>query len=252
MIRKRYRKKSGLGTMVAISAIVHLALYFFLVYYHFPAFPLKQEVTYYVDVVNLPVASPQAGSPASPPAAAPAPAKLPEMGQPAPPSSPGAKPLLSPAPQKATPAKPADQADSSKEFEERMKNMQRDMEERRQNKTIEDMRKRVAGHERAGVPGGAGTEAGSDYANYIQSRLKDALAVTISYQSRNPEIVVRLTIGRNGKVVNYVVEKSSHDRIFEQAVALAISRAEKTFPPPPGNREFVHGFIFKPEGVGKK
>lgn len=247
MIRKRYRKESGLGTMIALSAIVHLALYFFLVYYHFPAFPLKQEVTYYVDVVNLPVASPQAGSPAFPPTAAPAPAPaIPaEMKQPAPPSAPGAKPARTPAPQ-ATPQ------ESGREFEERIRSMQREAEDRRQNAAYEELRKRVAGRERAGVPGGTGTEAGSDYANYIQSRLKDSLAVTISYQSRNPEVVVRLTIGRNGKVVNYVVEKSTRDRVFEEAVALAVSRAERTFPPPPGNREFVHGYIFKPEGVGKK
>ncbi|MBI1922098.1 MAG: TonB family protein [Geobacter sp.] len=246
MIRRRYRKETGLGTMVALSAIVHLALYFFLVYYHFPAFPLKQEVTYYVDVVNLPVAYPQAGSPASPPAAAPtpAPAKSPEMRQPEPPSLPGTKSLRSPTPQAAP-------QESGREIEDRIRSIQRKVEESRQSAALDDLRKRVSGRERAGVPGGTGTEAGSDYANYIQARLKNALDGNISYQSRNPEVVVRLTIGRNGKVVNYVVEKST-DRVFEEVVALAVSRAEKTFPPPPGNREFVQGFIFKPKEVVKK
>lgn len=233
--------------MVTLSTVVHLALYFFLVFYHFPSLRPAQEVTYYVDVVNLPVAAPQAGSPVSPAVAPSAPARPAEGTQPALPAPPAMKPARGP----AAAGQPG-QIDSGREFEDRIRSMQRNQEERRQSDALDELRKRMAARDRAGVPGGAGAEAGSDYANYVQSRLKDALAATINYQTRNPEVVVRLTIGRNGKVAGYVVEKSSRDRLFEEAVAQAVSRAEKTFPPPPGNREFVHGFIFRPEGVGKK
>ena len=72
--------------MVCYSAIVHLVVYFFLLEFHFPAH-FKEAPVYYVDVLDLPVANPQAGTPSQgasppppPPPAAPAP---PEMTLPA-------------------------------------------------------------------------------------------------------------------------------------------------------------------------
>ena len=102
------------------------------------------------------------------------------------------------------------------------------------------------------MPGATGTEAGSDYGSYIQSRLKDAFALTIASSSRNPMVVARLTIDRNGKVIGFRIERSSGDKVFEDSVARAVDRASANFPPPPGSKEFQQGFVFKPEGVGIK
>jgi len=95
-------------------------------------------------------------------------------------------------------------------------------------------------------------EAGSDYAGYIRSRLTDAFRTTISFQTKNPEVMVRLTINRTGKVAGIKLERSSNDRIFEDAVINAIVKAEQTFVPPPGGGRFEYSFRFAPEGVSKK
>ena len=56
------RKNGTLWAMVCWSAIAHLIVWFFLLNFSFPThFP--EAPVYYVDVVNLPVAHPQAGMP---------------------------------------------------------------------------------------------------------------------------------------------------------------------------------------------
>jgi colicin import membrane protein len=120
---------------------------------------------------------------------------------------------------------------------------------------LEALQKKVAGSGmggRPGIPGGKGMEAGSDYAGYIRSRLTDAFKTTIAFQTKNPEVMVRLTIDRNGKVTGRKLERSSNDRIFEDAVINAIVKAEQTFVPPPGGGKFEYSFRFAPEGVSKK
>jgi colicin import membrane protein len=102
------------------------------------------------------------------------------------------------------------------------------------------------------MPGGTGTEAGSDYASYIQSRLRDAFKMTIAHQSRKPEVVVQMFISRYGKLSSYRILRSSGDKVFEDAVARAIRIAAENFPPPPNRKEFQQGFIFRPEGLEKK
>jgi colicin import membrane protein len=95
-------------------------------------------------------------------------------------------------------------------------------------------------------------EAGSDYAGYIRSRLTDAFRTTIAFQTKNPQVMVRLTIDQSGKVAGVKLERSSKDRIFEDAVMNTIAKAEQTFIPPPGGGKFEHSFRFAPEGVSKK
>jgi colicin import membrane protein len=165
---------------------------------------------------------------------------------------PAAKQAQTPATQPAKTPKPA--PETSREFEERIAQMEREAETRHASAALDALRKRVAVGDKgqAGMPGAAGTEAGSDYASYIQSRLRDAFKTTIAYASKVPEVTVRLTIGRNGRVIKSRIERSSGDPLFEDAVLKAIGKAEKSFPPPPGSGEFEHGFVFKPQGVGKK
>jgi colicin import membrane protein len=65
-------------------------------------------------------------------------------------------------------------------------------------------------------------------------------------------VVIRLRIDRFGKVIGFRIERSSGDKVFEDSVSRAVNSASENFPPPPGRKEFHQGFIFKPEGVGKK
>ncbi|QSV46690.1 TonB family protein [Geobacter benzoatilyticus] len=252
MSRTRPPRDTGLGWGFAVSFAIHASLAAFILFFRFssPA-PLETPV-YYVDVVNLPVASPQAGSPST--GGTPEPATI------APPPQPAEMAL----PRKHTMAKAvapknsasSRESDANRAFEERMAKLQEAIEERRQEAALDALRRKAAGSgrkpERVGTPGGTGKEAGSDYASYIQSRLTDAFQSTIAHQSKTPEMVVRLTIDAGGRVIRKRIERSSGDRIFDESVFKAIDRAEKTFVPPPGGGEFEYGFIFKPQGVGKK
>ncbi|CAG0972439.1 energy transducer TonB [Geobacter sp.] len=251
MSRTRSPRDTGLGWGLAVSCAVHVSLAAFVLLHRFSSPPPLEAPVYYVDVVNLPVASPQAGSPVT--GGSPLPA--------APPPPP--KPAEMALPQKHPPTKagthksaPPRESDTGKDFEERMAKLQRAIEERRQEATLDALRSKTAGSgrqpERVGTPGGTGKEAGSDYASYIQSRLTDAFQSTIAHQSKAPEVVVKLTIDAGGHITRKRIERSSGDRIFEESVFKAIARAEKTFVPPPGGGEFEYGFIFKPQGVGKK
>ena len=237
------------GWMLLASLAIHLACYILLVKFHYYSLPLTEGPVYYVDVVNLPVANPRAGTPSTAGGAPPSPERE-EMAVPA------------PAPQKATakpksPAakKPAAPAETSRQFEERMAKIEQEVAAKQFKATLDALQKKVAGSSkggRTGIPGGKGMEAGSDYAGYIRSRLTDAFRTTISFQTKNPEVMVRLTIDRTGKVAGIKLERSSKDRIFEDAVINAIVKAEQTFVPPPGGGKFEYSFRFAPEGVSKK
>jgi colicin import membrane protein len=248
-MRLRPKKEFGLVYAITCSLLAHVA--FFAAFSFLDFFRMAQpNVTpvYYVDMVNLPVANPRSGSPS----------QRGSSTTPAPPetskemSSPVTPPQKLPVP---TPEKkiPEPRAESEKEFRERFARLEKKVEGQQTESAIDKLRAKVAaGSGRAGMPGGTGTEAGSDYGSYIQSRLRDAFEKTIASGSKNPMVVVRLTIDKGGKVIGYRIERSTGDKVFEDSVARAVYRAEENFPPPPGRKEFQQGFIFKPEGVGKK
>ncbi|WP_298439921.1 energy transducer TonB [Geobacter sp.] len=252
MNRTSVSPERGLGWGIAASLILHAVLFSAVLFARFPSPSLQEAPVYYVDVVNLPVASPRAGSPT-----------VAGGGAPEPPPPPAPKPEMA-LPRKPLPVKgalpgrqkPAPAEESSREFEQRLAKLQGAADERHQEAALDALRKRVAGSARstgeAGMPAGTGTQAGSDYASYIQSRLRDAFRSTIAYQTRSPELVIRLTIEPSGRISRQRIERSSGDLIFEDSVSKAIARAEKTFPPPPGGTTFEAGFIFRPQGVGKK
>lgn len=248
------RKDGRLGVMVCWSAVIHLAVYLFLLYFHFPA-RYQEAPVYYVELTNLPVANPQAGTPGGaeqtlapappPPPVPPAPR---EMTLPAKPSEKAPNRQTTPAPNKETEAKKA-----AREFEERMERMEREAAARHAADAIAALRKGGATKGPAGMPGATGTEAGSDYASYIRSRLEDAFRTVDTFKPDPGKVViVRLTIDRSGRIVGQRYEQYSNDQMFNEAVTRAIARAEKEFRPPPGGGQFEHGFVFKPQGVGKK
>ena len=242
----RLLKSGDIRPMVCISAIVHIAVFFILLEFHFPS-RFKEAPVYYVDILDLPVAKPQAGTPSraehpqpSPPPALAAPR---EMTLPA-----------KPAPQKpaAAPTRKTEAAESAEEFDKRMADLEKKAAAKRIDDAVNALRNNGAPKGPVGMPGATGTEAGSDYASFIRSRLEDAFRATIAFQSRKPEVLVKLTISRHGRVVRQQIVKSTRDRIFEDSVARAIVNAEQHLRPPPSGSQFEIIVKFSPQGIGKQ
>jgi colicin import membrane protein len=246
------RRYPGPGGMFTLSLVCHLAIFSLIIWANADSVfkPAEEPVTY-VDMVTLPVASPQAGTPVAAqeklpqPAAAPAPPPAPAatMALPAPKS----KPKLAP-PVKGKTEKQAPPVEDGREFKERLEKLERQAEDKRQAEVLARLRK--GGGKAVGMPGATGTQAGSDYSSYIQSRLKDAFKDVIASQTAAPQVLVRITIGTDGRISGYRVEKKSGDPIFDDAVSRAVTLAGRSFKPPPGGVPFERVFRFKPEGVG--
>lgn len=254
-----HRTEQGPGWMFLSSFLLHALIFFLVTQFHsFLPAPIEEPV-YYVDVVNLPVAAPQAGSATPGTAPAPAapvapPAPKPAMALPVKPADKGTAKSTAP----AKPAKPAAQGGKSPSdveeaarLNERLNRLARDAEAKHEAAALEAIQRKVAAGGRAGMPAGSGTQAGSDYGSYIQSRLRDALTQTIAYQSKRPEAAVRLVIDKNGKLVRSVMERSSRDTLFNDSVLRAIDKAKASFPPPPAGKQFEKLFVFNPEEVSK-
>jgi len=238
-------KDSGLGVTTALSVAFHAAAFAFLVWWqqHIPTLGPVQT-TYYVDVVNLPVAHPQAGNPTQT-----GHEETPAPPTPAPPAMTVPAPSFKPVTGKKT-AQPAE--DTAAAFQERLAKLESKADEQRQSAAFDALKKKVSLRGKVGMPSGTGNETGSDYTAYLHSRLKDAFRETISYQSKAPFVMMRLTIDGNGKIIRSRVEKSSGDKVFELSVTRAVALAEQTIVPPPGRTVYEGAFVFKPQGVSQK
>jgi TonB family protein len=243
---------AGMGVSFIISTVIHLAVFLLLLWWGqlFPPTMAVQE-TYYVDVVNLPVANPRAGSPTQ---------KGNEAEAPPPPPAPEHPLSMPPPPQPnvkgrtATTGKPEKrETPSDAAFAERMAKLENKAASQQEEAALEQLRKKLkaTGSGRAGMPTGSGSEAGSDYTAYVQSRLKDAFYQTITYSSKNPEVAVRLYIDTDGKVIRQKIEKTTGDPTFELAVLRAIEKAGDKLVPPPNRKVFEGAFIFKPQGISR-
>jgi colicin import membrane protein len=213
------------------------------------------QETYYVDIVHLPVSAPQTGlsmqksGDANMPSQ-PAPVPTPSMTVPHPPK------VTQKTTQKLTrPTKPAnaqESAETESAFAERMEKLEKNNEAKREEAVLEKLRNKVtAGNSKVGAPTANGAEAGARYTDYIKARLEDALKLTSSYTSKNPEIAVRLTIATDGRISKMKIERSSGDATFELAVRRAIDLASEKFTAPPNHTVFENGFVFKPKGITK-
>lgn len=242
------RKTGGLWVTVCFSALIHLAVFFFIQNFQFYS-NISSGPTYYVDILDLPVANPQAGTShkgeSGPPLSAASPPPKQEMALPAKPS---------PRQAKAKPEKSADSKETAREFEDRIRRIEQEASARHEATALEAVRKRVAGSRTVGIPGGTGNEAGSDYPSYIRSRLEDAFRMEDTFKpDPGKVVVVKIVIDRNGRIILPLrYEKRSNDQMFNDAVSRAIARAEKEFKRPPGGGQIECGFVFKPQGVGKK
>jgi colicin import membrane protein len=249
MIQRKGRYP-GPGGMFALSLCCHLAVYLLIWWCQLlPAFHSDEEPVTYVDMVTLPVASPQAGVPTAPaPQAAPLPAPVPAS-PPAAMTMPKAK---LPAKAQAKPLKGAGEqsaAEDERQFSERMAKLARQQaEDKRQSDVLDRLRKKSG--VKPGMPGATGTQAGSDYAAYVQSRLKDAFIREVTASPvKSPMVIATITIERDGRI-DYRVEKNSGDPLFDDAVARAVTVAGQSLKPPPGGVQFRQRFRFRPEGVG--
>jgi colicin import membrane protein len=248
MTKELKRHEPALSGMLCGSLLLHVGLFVLVATFRLLPPPAVEEPVYYVDIVNLPVANPRPGTPApATPEAAPAPAAEPSSLSLPPKSTDKTTPVPA-----QKPAKPGEDA-AARELAERLARLERDREAREEAAALEALRKKLAAKSgAAGMPKAGGGEAGSDYGAYVQSRLKDALASTIVYQSKKPEAAVRLYIDKKGKLVRFVIEKSSRDKLFDDAVVRAITKAKANFPPPPGGSDFEKLFVFSPEEVGRR
>lgn len=250
MIPRQAKRDAGFGVSFFISTVIHLAVFLLVLWWSRFAPPMTRQEIYYVDVLNLPVADPRAGSPTQ---------KGDDTEQ-APPVRSGEGSMALPAPPKpevagkvAKPAAKENTAGSEAEaLAEKMAKLESKVEARQQEEALARLRNKVkSGSGRSGMPAANGQEAGSDYTAYIQSRLKDAFRETISYSSKNPEMVVRLFIDSDGKLSRRKAERSSGDRTFEIAVLRAIDLASEKFTPPPTHKVFEGVFVFKPQGISQ-
>lgn len=239
------RKDTGLGVASALSVAFHAAAFAFLVWWQQLIPHLGPvQTTYYVDVVNLPVAAPRSGSPTDtgneekpvPPAPAPQSMTTPAIASK---TAPGKKPATTPTAESAA-------------FQERMAKLEGKVDAQRQTAAFEALRKKVAARGKVGMPRGTGAESGSDYTAYLHSRLKDAFRDTISYQTKAPFVMVRITIDGDGRIIRTRIEKSTGDKAFELSVMRAITLAEQAIVPPPSKTVYEGAFVFKPQGVTQR
>jgi type IV secretory pathway VirB10-like protein len=255
MSSRAARIDTGVGVSFITSAVIHLAVFLLLVFSGglIPRQFAIQE-TYYVDMVTLPTAAPEPGSPAQESEAASQPANPP---LPTPPVV--AQPPARSAPKApASTAKPSPQQEpavTDSDFAERMAKLESSTEARREAEVLAKLRSKVkaAAPAKVGTPGTSGAEAGVRYADYIKSRLEDALKVTIRFDptKKNPEVAVRLIISAEGKLSKKTFEREGDDSIFFNAVKGAIELASEKFPPPPNRTAFESGFVFRPKGIAR-
>lgn len=249
MITRQANTDTGLGASLFISTVIHLAVFLLVFWFgRFAADDMRLQETYYVDVVNLPVAAPRAGSPTQ---------KGNDVEKPPSPRA-AENAMALPAPKKVeTKAKTAKVKEAeleSKAFAERMAKLESKAEAQRGEAALERSLARIKsqGSGRSGMPAGSGTDAGSDYTAYIKSRLEDALENNTNSSTKNPVMEVRLFIDTNGKLTRRKTERSSGDRSFEISVLAAIDKASSKFPPPPNHKMYEGVFIIKPQGINLK
>lgn len=258
------KRDQGLSGMLIASLVVHLVVFFGFSYIAVTGTMKIAEQVCYVDVVNLPVASPRSGDPSSaikvaPPQAAPAVSPPRAAASALTPSAPKAASmsLKKQAAQKSvsSPAATTGSGETADDFQRRLSGIRRSVESGEHDEAVAALKAQVQkgkGSSRAGMPGATGNEAGSDYQSYLQSRLRDAFALTIASQSKNPAVEVQLVIDRYGALTGIRVARSTGDKLFEDSVNRAITKAKRNLRPPPSGSEFGCSVLFTPQGVAKK
>lgn len=255
MIQKARHLDPNPGRMIVISLLLHLAAILICSNTEIFRPALREATPYYVDIISLPELAPAPTGPE----ATPAPAAPAEPAATATPAAPPPKPVMtlpgkpaSPAPPPASPfAAPDGRGQEAAEFAQRMSRLERSSEAKHQAEALATLQRRINSNKGAGGAAASGTNKGSDYGAYIQSRLKDALAANLVYRSKAPEAAVRLFIDKKGKLVRYVMERPSTDKLFNDSVIRTIEKAKSQFPPTPTAAGFEKLYVFNPQEVTK-
>lgn len=242
---------NGTGISVIISAVIHLAVFLLFAWLSGmspSAEPLKE--TYYVDVVSLPAINPQpiAPLPASLPSAPPKAVKTPAL----PKAAVAVKTVKDTIAKTGGTIKPdtPPTADTEAAFREKMAKLSQQSDAKHAEDTMEKLRNKAKSNAgKNAVTTLSAAEATSRYADFIKSRLEDALKSTSSYSTKKPEVAVRLTISPEGRLTKMKVERSSGDATFELAVRRAVDLASEYFTPTPDKSTFENGFVFRPKGI---
>jgi colicin import membrane protein len=244
------RIDAGVGVSFIVSAVIHLAVFLLLVWWGKLFTPqMSIQESYYVDVVTLPVNDPRFGGSVQKPAepeSVPVPVAAPPVT-----SSPATKSTQKNGTKFVKSVAPRESVESESAFAERMAKLEGQAEAQQYEEKLKRLgsKSKAASNAKVGMPGVSGAEAGSRYADYIKSRLEDALKKTSSYTTKKPEVVVRLTITADGKLSRMKIERSSGDVTFELAVRRAIDLASEKFTAPPNHQVFENGFVFKPKSI---
>jgi colicin import membrane protein len=241
---------TGVGASFIASAVIHLAVFLLLVWWGQLFSPqMSIQETYYVDVVTLPTADPRLGGSAQKPAeteSVPVPVAAPPITPP-----PVSKSTQKGGTKFVKPVAPRESVESESAFAERMAKLEGQAEAQQYEEKMKRLssKTKAASNAKAGTPGVSGAEAGSRYADYIKSRLADALKLTSFYTTRKPEVIIRLIIAADGKLLSAKQERSTGDVAFEKSVMRAIELASKKFTAPPNHTKFEIGIKFDTDGI---
>lgn len=239
-----------LGRMVLVSLGLHLVVFLLFSGLLLPRMERERRPVYYVDLVNLPVESPQAGRPDAR-KAAPKEAKKELKKEPKPAV---AKKNPPPSPKKSAPAVVKKHAPAEKVVKKKVQAPEENygdalsaIEELQRKKEIEDLRKKIAalGQEdtrRAptdapvGMAEGTGDQAGTSFDAWLHEYLKRAWTLSRYQVTRQDlEATVRLVFNRQGRLVDYRFIEESGEKRFDDSVKKAVLQL-KELPNPPDRR----------------
>lgn len=238
------------GRLLLVSLALHLVVVAFSFFDILPHSQLPQKQTYYVDLVNMPVKSPQAGRPDATPKEKKAPQAKPAPEKPAVQKSEPAREKVvrkaepvkkepakkeptepdKPEPEPAVAEKPEPKPDRYGEALSTIEKMKR---KRQREAEIEAMKKDIAAlsdtrrsesvRGDVGMPDGTGTEAGPSREAYLHDYLKKNWSLS-QYQasSLDLEAKIELTYDAEGNLLDYRFQKKSAESVFNDSLKKAI------------------------------
>jgi len=239
------------GRMLGASMILHLIVVLVFTGVLIPRMKSEPRPVYVVDLVNLPVANPQAGRPDATPKRKPvkaAPKPKPTV-QPKPKATP--KPVAKPKPKPKLAAKPAVKPTPKADYQDVMSAIDK----LKRQKELADLKQKLAAmstqdtrthavNAPLGEVAGSGTEEGVGYQSWLTQAYRNNWSLS-QYQVSHPErleIQVDVVYDARGFLKDYIVKKDSGDRRFDDSVIRAIRAVERLEPPP--SKEFKETFTF--------
>jgi colicin import membrane protein len=240
------------GRMLGASLLLHLFVVLVFAGVLIPRMKSEPRPVYVVDLVNLPVANPQAGRPdatpkqkPAPPAPKPKPVVKPKpkaavKPAPKPKPQPAAKPKIKPAPKK-------DYQDTVSAIEKLKR--QKEIEQLKQSLSAmatQDTRQAEVVKAPLGEVTGSGTEAGVGRQTWLQAYYKQAWSLS-KYQVSQLDLAatVQVVFDARGYLKDYRVIEKSNDQRFDDSVTQAVRSLEQ-LPSEPGQQvEYTIHFNLK-------